>query len=499
MKIMKTSSVYNFGWALHVTIILRKTIKVKTTSLNLVAMWPLLCLLFLASCETQDIVIVPESAYAKREFQNGIASVKEFTKAFVNTYSNILEEKVSPAYRDSFPFGDDLKVYAIISSTSGAFINILPSKRDSITIYCTDLPAQLKLIANKNVSDSIIIMRMASAYTGKDSLTISDLKPHKFIQKQNRNTACNPTVYMSVPDSMRTNLHCSNYPKQMFFSKNPVNIAERYNALSGCFPSGDTYFGFTELSRLIFHSGIKPFNLCEESIFLLSDSIQIESGGIGYPFTILIEHIGFIIGKTDFYRLREDVDIICLLLINTHVQKLFLRSEFFNRAQADHDLRPLAQEIVRKQSRSQLERDFDYPPSEKKKDMDNLRQQAINRGISDDDYPEILIDYESLKVPSGNLLWYYETYNGFILQWSLINLIAILASILMTVIFRRYKDVLTIIIALFQLINIGGNTWAFYKKPESLPITYWIIPGLLFFVSFYIIGKLGISLKLRKR
>jgi hypothetical protein len=170
------------------------------------------------------------------------------------------------------------------------------------------------------------------------------------------------------------------------------------------------------------------------------------------------------------------------------IKTLLTKSEFFKLSLADMKLRPTVEAIIQKKARSEQDKSYKYPLWEFKKDVFDLKNDATQIGI-DSSYVDELLKESSLKPESGTLFFYYQNGNGFMLQWSLMNLLFLIILAALTII--KYGDVSLLVMAnkavsvlgtnltIISLLTIA-NGWAFSRKPESLVVTYWILPFILY-------------------
>ena len=175
------------------------------------------------------------------------------------------------------------------------------------------------------------------------------------------------------------------------------------------------------------------------------------------------------------------------------IKELFTKSEFFLLALADKKLRPKAEEIVQKKSRSEKDSSFQYPLWEFKKDVCELKKVAEQENINSS-YVDELLACKALQPTDGHLLWYYPSPEGFMWQWLLVNCAVLIVLLLLR--FVKYHNVPIFIhlirrlpplpgkISFFILI-LAANGWIFYEKPESVTLIYWIFPGAALLVSLF--------------
>ena len=178
-------------------------------------------------------------------------------------------------------------------------------------------------------------------------------------------------------------------------------------------------------------------------------------------------------------------------LADTDIKALFTNSEFFRLSLADDKLKPIAEDISEKQSRSLKDENFEYPQWEFMKDFSGLKGEAKKLGI-DVSYVDELYKHVSLKKHDGILFFYYNDSKSYMWQWTLMNIIFLMIFIALT--FIKLKNTSLLIYAakysskvlansgIITLI-ISANVYVFYNRPESLTLMYWIIPFILGLLS----------------
>ena len=170
------------------------------------------------------------------------------------------------------------------------------------------------------------------------------------------------------------------------------------------------------------------------------------------------------------------------------IKTLLIKSEFFRLSLADKKLRPKAEDIIQKKTRSEKDKSYQYPLWEFKKDVFELKKEAKQVGV-DISYVDELLKETSQKTESGTLFVYYQNAKGFMLQWSLMNLCFLV--ILAALTFIKYGNTPLLILATKFLSVLGTNLsiillltvtngWVFSRKPESLTVMYWVLPCILY-------------------
>lgn len=173
------------------------------------------------------------------------------------------------------------------------------------------------------------------------------------------------------------------------------------------------------------------------------------------------------------------------------IKDLYTKSEFFLLAIAHKKLKPKAEEILQKKSRSEKDTSFQYPLWEFKKDRCELLKAAQQENINLN-YVDELLACKALQPNDGQFLWYYANPRGFMWQWFLLN--SIILIVLISLRFGKYNRKLIIVHILgklsppcgkvsFILLLLAYNGWIFHTKPSSVTLIYWLLPSLVLIAS----------------
>jgi hypothetical protein len=143
-------------------------------------------------------------------------------------------------------------------------------------------------------------------------------------------------------------------------------------------------------------------------------------------------------------------------MVELEIKDLLTKSEFFRLSLADNKLRPIAENIIQKKSRSEKDKSYLYTLWEFKKDINDLKKEAKKYNVDSSYVDEILKDI-SLKPVDGTLFFYYKNEIGFMLQWSLMNLSIITILLILTHYKYRNTTLWTLARKTYQSLELNGR------------------------------------------
>lgn len=183
---------------------------------------------------------------------------------------------------------------------------------------------------------------------------------------------------------------------------------------------------------------------------------------------------------------KEAIKIFALAaenILNLEIRENIIKSKTFGNSIAHPLLKEAAEKII-------LKRDLaakggkEYPFWEFQEDIRFLNMLAKNHKLDENYVDNILNDEQYLPV-SGNLLWYYSDASKFMFQWVIINFF-FLVLIFVNKVYSQ-KDI-TYLNKIFGGIILIVNGWVISKKPDSINLVYWIIPGIVFLTNLVILN-----------
>lgn len=258
------------------------------------------------------------------------------------------------------------------------------------------------------------------------------------------------------------------------------------------YDSTKTAFGIFETEQLYIHDMsiefyLKFFTISKESIVYLNN---LRIHGIT-PFgrnldTTLFTGKGMAVffGNNKIDNEEKTGKDAGLFYANLELQNKFINSEYFKEVKANKLITPLAEQILIKQARALQDANYKYSLIEFRHDQEMIRKkiEEYDIQISAED---LFSDVEA-KLRTGTLIWFYDSYAGFSLQWALINFVWLLFVVLLL----RFHDFKTIYgpwddrKTLFAFL-ITLNTWIYYKIPKGMSIQYWY-PAISILLTYYL-------------
>jgi hypothetical protein len=393
--------------------------------------------------------------YCKDDYRVNVADGVSFIKTLVREYSRVVEREVHNKFKKEFqllkqgPVGAKL----VISSFGESLIYIFPNAQNQIIVDCIDFPVQSALaygfINLNNPGEEVDLRRVE--------------------------------LYIPLSDAIN-----------------------RYNPQPGriIFEEGYAGIAFVGLGTgfITFEDAPKIFSLQGQTMVGVMSGIAFRNSSphyvriYGHPgyheFNLKLRGLLIILSKNTFHWAFQKARKLGTEMAEIEIKDLITKSEFFRLSLADKKLRPKAEDIIQKKARSKKDKSYEYALWEFKKDVFDLKEEAKRIGM-DSTYVDELLKEPSLKPLDGTLFFYYPNARGFMLQWSLMNLsfLIILAVLTLTkyehipvlVLAMRAFSVVGIKLSIISLITVA-NGWFFWKKPEFLTFTYWLLPSTLYFL-----------------
>ena len=188
-------------------------------------------------------------------------------------------------------------------------------------------------------------------------------------------------------------------------------------------------------------------------------------------------------GTKEMNNIDHDARQAGIKLAEIEIEEMYIKSEYFREVSAIKELKPLVDEIINKRARSLEDVNFHYDIVDFKHDQEMVRSkiEKFNIKITAED---LFTDEES-KLRTGTLLWYYNSYLQFSLQWLFINIAW--AIIVFFVIkycsfnfrYGPWDDRKT----LFGF-GVAFNSWIFVIRPKGFSLLYWY-PFLIILLTYF--------------
>jgi len=172
-------------------------------------------------------------------------------------------------------------------------------------------------------------------------------------------------------------------------------------------------------------------------------------------------------------------------IANEEIQHLWINSEYFRTILANDRLAPFANSILIKIAHANESQGYNYDSSQFLRDKQIIKNKIDSFHISitaDAMFSDLLP-----KIRTGTLLWFYSRYKGFEIQWILINIVYFLAVVLLilTRVIDKLKEPVNKKGLMVALCSING--WCFAKLPRGMDWKYWIIPGIVILLTYYVL------------
>ncbi len=399
--------------------------------------------------------------YSKNDYSENVADGVKFISILVREYSKVIDHEVHSKFKGEFQLLKQNSIGAkiVLSSFGESLIYIFPDTQNMVIVDCIDFPVQTALA-------------------------------YGFIDLNNPMDAVNLSkIELKIPFSDAINAYNSEPGR--------ITITEGYG--------GSNLFGGT--GAVSFENVSKIFSLQRETIIGFGITPRITFKQSSPHYLSIYRRPGYhefnlkglllISSENTFDWAFQIAKKLGAQTAEIEIKNLLTKSEFFRLSLADRQLRPRAENIIQKKERSEKDQSYQYPLWEIKKDIFELREEAKQLGI-DSSYIDELLKEPSLKPVDGTLFVYYPNAKGFMLQWSLMNLCILILLAMLTLIRHGDTPLLLLIMRAFSVISTNlsiialitlANGWVFSKKPESLSVTYWILPSLLYFlcIAYYLI------------
>ncbi len=390
--------------------------------------------------------------YSKNDYHENITDGVKFIKIFVTEYKKVIDQEVHSKFKGDFQLLKNNSVGAklVISSFGESLIYIYPSTKNQIIVDSIDFPVQ-----------------PAFAYGAIDlNNPEKTIDLSKFELKLPFNDAIN--AYNDQPGS--------------------ITIGEGYGGgfvFGG--PGSVGYNGTTKLFKFP-RQAIVGFAVTNSVIFDNSTPHYVAIYGRPGHHEFNLKGPLLLSSENTFDWTLEIARKLGKDMAEIEIKNLLTNSEFFRLSLADKKLRPKAEDIVQKRTRSEKDKSYQYPLWEFKKDVFELKEEAKKINI-DSSYVDEILKETSLKPMDGTLFFYYPNARSFAWQWFLMNMCFLL--ILVVLAFTKYGDIQLLVLTTRAITVLGtnlsiitlitiANGWVFSKKPESLTIIYWILPCTIY-------------------
>lgn len=377
-----------------------------------------------------------------------------FTKLFLENYSMTLYKEVNLAPREEYLLwkSKGIGVKVVISTFNESLLYFFPNESNQIFVDGINFPVQTALL-------------------------------YDFIDLNN------PTKVININKA---------------YLKVPFDEAVRqYNAEQGRIHFTDSGGWFFIIGRggLAFNNVNKMFSLHEKLIvgvmagtleIVNSNPLFVQIHGNSDPFKFNLQGPLLFSSENTFSWAFEVAAKLGKEFAELEIKDLFTKSEFFLLSIADKKLRPKAEDILRKKSRSDKDKSFEYPLWEFKRDKCELMKMAQLENVNSS-YIDELLECKALLPVDGHFMWYYSDALGFMWQWLFFN--GLVLTFLLLLRFGRYRSTPIFVYIItrlppprgkisFVLLLLGINGAIILKiKPASVSLIYWILPGAALIAS----------------
>jgi hypothetical protein len=296
-------------------------------------------------------------------------------------------------------------------------------------------------------------------------------------------------LYLYPSSSNSLSVDCSRYPAQMALfagldSGDPnvlrgseAEALKRYAETVG-FISATSSWGF--LKDLTFElTSPKLVTLSEDSLFGLYQVTVLITNAPGSRL-IQVDKLGILTGSRDFAYAFTIASYFGKAFAEREIMDLYVSSEFFRASLVHEKLKAIATEILERRERDKSGKE-DYPYWQFTLHRKKLTDEARKAGLTDSYAENFFLDLEARR-EHRMLLWPFISSLGFIFQWSLLNVVAVVFSLWFRNLRRTkrwhwYNG-------LFVAGVFGINAWAFGMKPDFTPLVKCTIPAVLFLITF---------------
>jgi len=387
--------------------------------------------------------------HSKNDYRENVNGGVKFIKILVREYTRVIDREVHKKFKGEFQFLKQESVGAklVISSFGESLIYVFPYVQNEVIIDCIDFPVQPAL-----------------AY---GLIDLNNPKKEVNLRKVD--------LKIPLPEAINK------------YNSEPGRITITEGGGGAVFSS----------AKLVFENVHKVFSFKRQTILGLMNRITFKNssqhyvqiyGRPGYH-EFNLQGLLMISSESTFDWSFQIAKKLGMEMAEIEIKDLLTKSEFFKLSLADKKLRPKAEDIIQKKARSEKDKSYQYALWEFKKDVLELKKDAKQIGI-DSSYVDELLKEPSLKATDGTLFAYYPNARGFMLQWSLMNLLFLVILAALTLI--KYGDIPLLVLAtrafsvlgtnlsIISLLTIA-NGWVFTRKLESLTVAYWVLPCILYF------------------
>lgn len=224
-----------------------------------------------------------------------------------------------------------------------------------------------------------------------------------------------------------------------------------------------------------------PFPLGNNSTLLIFQStIELETEKLLTKFPGLIIYSSV----TDINELKKTLTKGLKDFLEYEVLNKYLESEEFKKALVHPILKQYATEINRRKAEA-INKIKDYPLWEIEKHIKKVNEVAKAYGLSSDYVDKMLKDEQYTPI-AGKLFYYYANEMEFMKQWIALNLLLVLVSILIHKSKFRYN---MLVVGGMAIFITASNSFVFSKRHDLIDFKYWLIPLLLWLISYIILYR----------
>lgn len=388
-----------------------------------------------------------------------IQAARHFSEEIINGYLERLRTRVSPSFQSEFPFWEakGISVRFVFSSVAESLLYLFRSDTNTLYVDLLPIPVQSALMHGLISLDGPV----RTIDTGKLSM-----------------------------EAIRRAARGKGRPPGGIPTHGIVSILSGPKEAQLSLQNGLQLFDFPYKYSLgaVFGGTFKVANTAEWYVEALGSSISFDLSPDG---PIIISGQSDLSWTSDPKR-SPNVELgkwLGASLADSDITNLLVKSQLFRKAQADVALKPLADEILGKMARAAKDPDYSYPLWQQEQEIQKLRSKAKTMVFAvEDAYVDQLLARQP-AFTTGFLFRYFRNSIEFMWQWACINLGIIVLLSIAHMTFDHLSIQLkafvgqTIVGAAIMSINAG---WIVSHKPDAVAGWYLVMPGVLWFVAFYV-------------